>query len=196
MGDYAAARGLYQGRLARAPNSIRWLEGLAAAELAAGEADRAGALYARAMELDPGDPYRLVRLGVAAALAGELPAAREHLDAAVALGAGALARANRGAVLAAIGEFELAEADLRQASSLDPQLAPAWHNLAVVLERSGRADEAASARREWRRAAHAPPRGYPYGVGVGLLHPGMRPLLWLDGDVPSLARAPFRGSGR
>jgi tetratricopeptide (TPR) repeat protein len=196
MGDYAAARGLYQGRLARAPNSIRWLEGLAAAELAAGEADRAGALYARAMELDPGDPYRLVRLGVAAALAGELPAAREHLDAAVALGAGALARANRGAVLAAIGEFEAAEADLRQASSLDPQLAPAWHNLAVVLERSGRADEAASTRRAWRRAAHAPPRGYPYGVGVGLLHPGMRPLLWLDGDVLSLARAPFRGSGR
>jgi tetratricopeptide (TPR) repeat protein len=196
MGDYAAARRLYQGRLARAPNSIRWLEGLAAAELAAGEAGRAGELYARAMELDPGDPYRLVRLGVAAALAGELPAAREHLEAAVALGAGAVARANRGAVLAAVGEFEAAEADLRQASSLDPHLAPAWHNLAVVLERSGRVDEAAAARQEWRRAAHAPPRGYPYGVGVGLLYPGMRPLLWLDGDALRLAHAPFRGSSR
>jgi hypothetical protein len=64
------------------------------------------------------------------------------------------------------------------------------------LDRSGRADEAAAARQEWGRAARAPPRGYPYGVGVGLLHPGMRPLLWLDGDVLRLARAPFRGSSR
>jgi tetratricopeptide (TPR) repeat protein len=192
MGDYAAARRLYEGRLARAPSSIRWLEGLAAVELAAGEAGRAGELYARAMELDLGDPHRLVRLGVAAALAGDLPGAREHLSAAVARGAGAVARANRGAVLAAVGELEAAEADLRQASSLDPDLAPAWHNLAVVLERSGRVDEAEPLRREWRRAAHAPPRGYPYGVGVGLLHPGMRPLLWLDGDTLRLARAPFR----
>ncbi len=196
MGDYAAARRLYQGRLARAPNSIRWLESLAAAELAAGEAGRAGELYARAMELDPSDPYRLVRLGAAAALAGELPAAREHLGAAVALGAGAVARANRGAVLAVSGDFEAAEADLRQASSLGAYLAPAWHSLAVVLERSGRVDEAAAARQEWRRAAHAPPRGYPYGVGVGLLYPGMRPLLWLDGDALRLARAPFQGSSR
>jgi tetratricopeptide (TPR) repeat protein len=196
MGDYAAARRLYQGRLARAPNSIRWLEGLAAAELAAGEAGRAGELYARAMELDLGDPHRLVRLGVAAALAGELSAAREHLGAAVARGAGAVAHANRGAVLAAVGELEAAEAELRRASSLDPDLAPARHNLAVVFERSGRVDEAAAARREWRRAAHAPPRGYPYGVGVGLLDPGARPLLWLDGDALRLACAPFQGSSR
>jgi len=90
-------------------------------------------------------------------------------------------------VLAAAGELEAAEAELQQASSLDPDLAPAWHNLAVVLERSGRADAAAAARREWQRAAHAPPRGYPYGVGVGLLHPGTRPLI---PDIPPGCNVP------
>jgi hypothetical protein len=65
-----------------------------------------------------------------------------------------------------------------------------------VLERSGRGDAAAHARREWRRAAHAPPHGYPYGVGGGLLTPGTRPLLWLDGATLRLARAPFRDTGR
>jgi tetratricopeptide (TPR) repeat protein len=196
LGDYEAARRFYHGRLAREPDSREWLESLANVELASGAAGRARDLYARGMERDRGDPYRLARLGVAAALAGEFTAAREHLEAAVARGAGAVALANRGAVLAAIGELAAAEADLRQAVSLDPDLAPAWHNLTVVSERSGRPDAADEAWREWRRAAHAPPRGYPYGVGVGLLYPGLRPLLWLDGDALRLARAPFRDANR
>jgi len=190
VGDHAAARRFYQGRLARAPNSIDWLEGLADVELAVGEAATARELYARVIEGAPGDSHRLARLGVAAALAGEFAAAREHLGAAAA--AGAPAFANRGAVLAAVGELEAAEADLRQALSLEPDLAAAWHNLTVVLERSGRPGEAARTRWEWQRAAHAPPHGYPYGVGVGLLYPGRRPLLWLDDDGLQLARAPFR----
>jgi Tfp pilus assembly protein PilF len=190
-GDHAAARRFYHGRLSRAPDSIDWLEGLAAVELAAGEAERARGLYARALSGGRGDPNRLARLGVASALAGDFAAARAQLGAAV--DAGAPVFANRGALSAAVGDLAVAESDLRRALSLDPDLAAAWHNLAVVLERSGRAGEAASARREWRRAAHAPPRGYPYEVGVGLLHPGRRPLLWLESDGLRLARAPFRG---
>jgi len=53
--------------------------------------------------------------------------------------------------------------------------------------------EAETARTEWQRAAASPPRGYPYGIGVGRLHPGRRPLLWVDSNGLALARAPFRG---
>ena len=75
-----------------------------------------------------------------------------------------------------------------------PALAPAWHTLMVVLERSGGSEKVAWARRNWQRAAAIPPRGYPYGVGVGLLHPGRRPLLWLDARGLQLAQAPFRSA--
>jgi tetratricopeptide (TPR) repeat protein len=99
---------------------------------------------------------------------------------------------NRGAVRAVLGELAAARADLRRAVSLEPELVPAWHNLAVVLEQSGRAVAAAAARDQQRRAADSAPRGYPYGVGVGLLEPDPRPLLWLDGGSLYLAQAPFR----
>jgi tetratricopeptide (TPR) repeat protein len=191
-GDSEAARRFYRERLERAPGSPHWLDGLAAAELAAGNATGAQTLYARAWERDDRDPLRLARLGVAAALAGDLPAARVHLDAALAKGAGTAALANRGAAWAALGEHAKAEADLRRATSLEPELVPAWHNLAVVLERSGRASDAAAARGEQRRAAAAGPRGHPYGVGVGLLQPEPLPLLWLEAERLRLARAPFR----
>jgi tetratricopeptide (TPR) repeat protein len=194
MGDLEAARRFCQGRLSTAPDSPHWLEGLADVELAAGEAANAYGLYARASERAGGDSDRLGRLGVAAALAGEFATARAHLGAAAERGASAPLFANRGALLAEVGEFPAAEADLRKALSLDPDLAVTWHNLMVVLSRSGRTAEAARALSEWQRAAHAAPRGYPYGIGVGLLHPGRRPLLWLDSDGLSLARAPFRGA--
>jgi len=191
-GEPEAARRFYSERLDRAPDSLRWLEGLAAAELAAGDAGAARALYTRAWEISGGDPARLLRLGAATALAGDLEAAKAELDAAVARGAGVAALVNRGAVRAALGELAAAEADLRQATALEPELAPAWHNLAVVLERAGRAPDAAAAGEQQRRAAGSAPRGYPYGVGVGLLELDPGPLLWLDADGLRLARAPFR----
>lgn len=192
LGDHAAARSFYHERLARAPSSPEWLEALADLELVSGNAESARVLYERALGRGGGDPFARARLGVAAALAGDLAAGVEHLDFAVANGAGAPAYANRGAVRFATGDALGAESDLGRAVSLDPQFAAAWHNRMVVLESLGRAGEAETARREWQRAAAAPPRGYPYGIGVGRLHPGRRPLLWVDPNGLTLARAPFR----
>ncbi|MFQ5416072.1 MAG: tetratricopeptide repeat protein, partial [Myxococcota bacterium] len=192
IGDFAAARAHYQARIDRAPRVRRWLEGLAAVELADGRPERARALYARANRADPGDPERVLRLATSAALAGDLEAARDLLQASLAHGGGAETRANLGAVLAAIGDDQGAENELRRAVSLSPDLAPAWHTLSESLERRGRRDDAATAHDEWIRASHAPPDDYPYDIGVGLLDIGMRPLLWFDGEGLSLACAPFR----
>ncbi|MBW1688830.1 MAG: hypothetical protein JRS35_27695, partial [Deltaproteobacteria bacterium] len=88
------------------------------------------------------------------------------------------------ALRAAQGDLVGAEADLRAALGLAPEMVPAWSNLARVLERSGRAAEADSA---WRRAADQAcraPRGYPYGLGTGEVVEwgvGRRWLLLWDG---------------
>jgi tetratricopeptide (TPR) repeat protein len=193
IGDFAAARAHYQARLAGAPHVHRWIEGLAAVELASGRPESARALYANANRADPDDPGRLLRLGTAAALAGDLDAAGSFLGASLANGSGAEARANLGAVMAAIGDVRGAEDELTRAVSLSPDLAPAWHTLAIILERQGRFEAAEDARGAWERASRAPPDDYPYDVGVGLLEIGMRPLLWFDGQGLSLAQAPFRG---
>jgi hypothetical protein len=60
-----------------------------------------------------------------------------------------------------------------------------------VRARAARPEAAEEARRQWLRAASRPPRAYPYDVGVGLLRPGPRPLLWLGRDGLELAKAPF-----
>jgi tetratricopeptide (TPR) repeat protein len=195
LGDFSAGRSFYHERLVRAPSSTEWLAELADLELASGDAGSARVLYERALGQEPGDPLDRMRLGVAAALAGDLIAGTAHLDFAVANAVGAPALANRGAVRLAAGDAVGAESDLRRALSIDPDLAPAWHTRMILLERADRPEEAETARTEWLRAAESAPRGYPAGVGVGRLHPGRRPLLWLDASGLALARAPFRGGG-
>jgi ferric-dicitrate binding protein FerR (iron transport regulator) len=70
-------------------------------------------------------------------------------------------------VRAALGEPAEAERDLRAALEANPEMVPAWQNLARLLERSGSALEAESARRRAAEQACRGPRGYPYGVGTG-----------------------------
>jgi tetratricopeptide (TPR) repeat protein len=174
---------------------VYWQEGLAAVELSAGDAARARDLYQELATAYGGDPERLERLAVAEALAGDLVAARHHLDRAVAAGGDAITRANRGAVHARLGDAGNAEADLKAALDADSDFAAAAHNLAAVYARDGRDDAAAEARRAWSRAVDAAPDGYPHGVGVGLLEPGGRPLLWLGSEGLSLGEPPFGGAG-
>ena len=189
--DTAAARAFYRGRLAFAPDSSVWKQGLAAVDLADGAAPRARDLYREVLMRHPDDSQLTARAGVAEALSGDLVAARRSFDRALDLGAGASELANRAAVAAELGDLAAAESDLERALAEDPTFAVAAHNLAVVHERAGREEAAASARSRWLHATVAPPSGYPHGVGVGLLEPGARPLLWLGEGGLQLAEAPF-----
>jgi tetratricopeptide (TPR) repeat protein len=191
VGDTAAARAFYRGRLASAPDSSVWKQGLAAVELADGAAPRARDLYREVLKQHRSDPQLTARAGVAEALSGDLEAARLRFDRALELAGGASELANRGAVYAELGDLAAAVSDLERALESDPDFAVAAHNLAVVHERAGRKDAAASARRRWLRATVESPSGYPHGVGVGLLEPGARPLLWLGEGGLRLAEAPF-----
>jgi tetratricopeptide (TPR) repeat protein len=85
---------------------------------------------------------------------------------------GALAEllVNRAALRTREGDGSGAETDLRAAIDLAPALPPAWANLAVVLEQSGRKADAAQARARFEQIKDQPPRGFPYGVGNGFLY--------------------------
>jgi tetratricopeptide (TPR) repeat protein len=190
-GDTAAARAFYRDRLESTPESTVWKQGLAAVELADGAVERASQLYGEVLMQRRSDPQTTERLGVAEALSGNIEAARRHFDRALALGGGESVLANRGAVFAELGDLAAAASDLERALLADPDFAVAAHNLAVVHERAGRDEVATLARRHWLRATAGSPSGYPYGVGVGLLEPGARPLLWLAPDGLRLAEAPF-----
>jgi tetratricopeptide (TPR) repeat protein len=191
VGDHEGARTFYSERLAAAPGSATWLEGLAAVELADGAPARARALYREALQGRRDDPELLARAGVADALAGDLDSALRRFDRALALAADESVRVNRGAVLAALGELSEAERELEGALAEDPGLVVASWNLAAVHERAGREEAAEAARARARRASKCAPDGYPYGVGVGLLEPGGRPLLRLDARGLRLAEPPF-----
>ena len=185
--EYDAARRVYGRLIAGSPYPVPWLDNLAAVELADGRAEQARRLYARAVALAEasgrGDPYRRGRLAVATALAGDHAAARHLLDAALAGRPLPELLANRGAVRAADGDLAGAEADLRQALELEPELVPAWRNLAIVQGRAGRTAQAERARDQAARQACRSPRGYPHGVGTGEVLEwgvGRRWLLLLD----------------
>jgi arylsulfatase len=174
-----------------------WIDNLAALEMLEGDPAAALELLLGA-DLEEGDsPFRRNAAGVAAALDGRHREALSLFDEAIDAGAGAVSLVNRGALRALRGELAAAESDLRAALALEPDLAPAWHDLAEVLALAQRPEEAAAARESATRAAQTPPRGYPYGIPSGLAqYPlptlGLRSMLWLEGGVLKLARAPFR----
>jgi tetratricopeptide (TPR) repeat protein len=171
FGEYEPAGRVYGRMLEGAPYKVPWLDNLAAVELADGQPRRARKLYARAEALaravGRADPQRQGRLAVAVALDGDPRDSRRLLDEALAELPLAELLANRGAVRAALGEPAEAERDLRAALEANPEMVPAWQNLARLLERSGSALEAESARRRAAEQACRGPRGYPYGVGTG-----------------------------
>jgi tetratricopeptide (TPR) repeat protein len=174
-----------------------WRDNLAAIALVRGHPKEAKERLVGDLPTAGASPFRWNSLAVATALAGDAEEAIAQFDAAIAAGAGEVGYANRGIVHAAVGDLGAAEADLREATRLDPELAPAWHAYAEVLARTGRADEAGLARSTAQRAAHATPRGHPYGIPDALAQrpePGFahRWLLRLDGDALSLAWTRFR----
>jgi tetratricopeptide (TPR) repeat protein len=208
FGDWEGAGAIYRRALAASEHPSDsggprlnpfWLQGmLAATELEAGHFERAYALYDASFRQRPvdasrpgvlgrGSPFTLNRLAVAAALAGDRTRARALLDAA--LGDRALPEllTSRAALRALDGDLPGAESDLQQALAIAPGLAPALHNQAWILDRRGDPGAAALQQRA-RRAAAAPPRDYPYGVGDGRGLNTQMFMLVLDRDGLDLYR--------
>jgi tetratricopeptide (TPR) repeat protein len=102
--------------------------------------------------------------------------------------------ANRGALRAAEGDPAGAVADLRAALALDPELVPAWLDLAAALSASARDAEAREAAARAAAQACRAPHGYPHGVGTGEALEwgvGRRGLLLVEGDALRLAGPAF-----
>jgi Flp pilus assembly protein TadD len=82
----AAALGLALGAPALAQNGGAGDEGLAAASLAEGDADRAISMLESQLAQYPGDPALLINLGIAHAQNGDEAKARSHFEAALTSG--------------------------------------------------------------------------------------------------------------
>lgn len=168
FGEYDRSRAGWKRAAARSGSVGRVVsDGLAAAELLSGNANAARRLYRRTLRQPLEDePYRANRLAVAAALDGDAAAASRLLEQPWAAAYPELL-VNRGALRLASGDARAAEAELRRAAQLVPDLVPAWTNLATALDAQGRSEEAQAARDEASAAAARAPRGFPYGVGNG-----------------------------
>jgi len=180
-----------------------YLEARAAVELFDGRPRLARRFYEHADRLamkDPqGRPYWLNRLAISYALDNHPERARMLLDEALDTGAFAELIVNRAVLGARAGDWKGAEAQLRQALELDPLLPPAWSNLASVLSRLDRRQEAADARARFEEVVKLAPRGFPHGIGNGFLYEsgaGQRYMLVLDEAGEISIYAPPRARNR
>ena len=183
FGDYRATRLVFR----MDAHQRSYIEARAAAELFDGQPGIAVRFYERAgrMELDDPtqQPWWLNRLAVANALDDRPERARQLIDEALEAGPLEEVLVNRAALRVMSGDLAGAEKDLQAALARAPMLPPAWTNLAVVLDRTGRSAEAAEARARAAETRARPPRGFPYGVGNGYLYDsgaGQRFLLVLE----------------
>jgi protein O-GlcNAc transferase len=119
---------------------------IAQRHLARGELDLAHRHATAALALAPREPAILALLGQIAHARGSLPEALRWLDAAVDLASGdPRLRANRAAMRLAAADASGAEADAREATTLDPANFGAWLNLGLALEEQSRTAEAVPA---------------------------------------------------
>jgi len=177
FGEYAAARDVYGALLARSFWPVPWLDGLAATQLAQGDAKQARVLYERAVVIEDSlarEPaksdsltWRRAQLAVATALAGDEEKAADALEHLLARGEIPELRANLGVLRARAGRLGEAQGDLLAALRGDPEMWPVVENLARVMQ-SDVLD--ASAKEAWdvaRAAACRAPRGIPRAIGTG-----------------------------
>jgi tetratricopeptide (TPR) repeat protein len=119
--------------------------------LATARPEEAAESFARAVELDPDDLLLVGTLGRALVLAGRHEEGLPYLDRYLAeRPADPEAHVQRGIARLRARDLESAEGDFRAAIRLDPSLPTPYHNLAIVLQRTGRVDEAAQVRERHR----------------------------------------------
>ncbi|HVV84317.1 MAG TPA: tetratricopeptide repeat protein [Kofleriaceae bacterium] len=113
-----------------------FVEGRAAEER--GDDEGAAALYARALDLDPGLAAAMTNLGNLRYRQGDLSAARTMYEQAIEHDPSqAEARYNLGNLLDDQGDTERAIAELRRVCQLSPEFADAHYNLGLMLARVG-----------------------------------------------------------
>jgi len=108
-----------------------------------GELDRARVSFEHALALDPGSPLAHLDLAIVLVRLGHFDQAESHLEAAGSLRADPSARNRLGTAYASAGQVDRAEAILRELISEYPDYPSPRRNLAVLLRRQGRTEEAA-----------------------------------------------------
>lgn len=120
--------------------------------LRASDPSGAARAFEAALALDPQNPVLMGSLGRALVMAGDHAAGLPLLDQYLALRpTDALALTQRGLARLRARDLEGAEQDFRLAISLAPHLPTPYHNLAMILQRTDRAEEAEAMRAEHAR---------------------------------------------
>lgn len=108
----------------------------------AGQADQAELFCQRVLAVWPGQADALHMLGVIAHAYGNLDLGIQHLrQACLAPRAPAVYYSNLAEMCRQRGFLEEAEEKGRRATTLDPNLVPAWNNLGIILQEAGKLDE-------------------------------------------------------
>ena len=138
------AASAYATGLRFSPGQASVWEGWGDLAVATGQGDEAAERYRVAVRLLPAADGVRRKLAQALALRGEGAAAGRELAAVRDSGKADDAKAwnNVGTGEEKAGRYREAEQAYRKALAIDPELPEAWHNLGLVLRRSGRDDEA------------------------------------------------------
>ena len=216
LGRLEAARGRFQQAVLVAPDCVQALFGLGRVALEAGDAEAAARHLEAAYERQPGSSR--IRYSLALALrqlgdteraaalfaeveSGHLAAVPIALDdplmaAIEELRRGAMVHEQRGLIAASRGRMQRAAYELRQAVTLDPERAEAWHNLGLALMRLGRRQ---AGEQELRRLLERHPEHAPTQLLLGNLaaeqgdldeaERRLRAALDADPDLPGARRA-------
>ena len=145
-GDLSGAEALYRQAVAAAPGHARAHLNLGIALAARGDAEGAAAAYERVLAIAPGHAFGNYNFARLAYLRGDHARAQTLIEAALATKPDfPQALAVQSSVLDALGKPDLAIAPLQAALRLDPDSGGNWFNLALLLRRAKRLDEAEDA---------------------------------------------------
>ena len=147
-GQLAQAQALYRDAVAKAPGHARAHLNVGIALAASGDEDGASAAYERVLAIDAAHPFGNYNYARLALVRGDLARARTLIDAAVrAKPDFTQALVVQSNVLDALGERLPAIAAIEAALRVRDDDAGAWYNLAGLLHRQARADDAEPALR-------------------------------------------------